>query len=66
MLLLASDIHYCSFCFHLGKSQLSYTVTEFQFSLFAGMLLQRCHLLLRPLYSFMLAWMPWILRSGEL
>lgn len=31
-----------------------------------GMLLQHCHLLLRLSYFFMLVWMPWTLKSGDL
>ena len=30
------------------------------------MLLQPCHLLLRFLFFFMLEWMPWTLKSGDL
>lgn len=31
----------------------------------SGMHLQQCHSLQRPLYSFMLVWMPWTLTNGK-
>ena len=43
-----------------------YLILQFCLKIIAGMLLQPCHLLLRLLYSFMLEWMPWTLKSGDL
>lgn len=43
------------------------TLSDFNYLLSCtDMLLQRCHFLLRHFYSFMLVWMPWTLKNGDL